>query len=364
MSTNILETMMKSFGGDFAAQSAKFLGASEEMTKAAMGSVFPSLLSGVMQQGATPAGAASLMNALNSPSITTDLGASMTKMFGGGAQANELMTLGSNLAKGLFGDKFGSIAEAAAAASGASSETIQKIFAMGAPLVFGFLKNQIAASKLDTEGFMKLLESQSDFVKSGIDSNLAGVLGLTGGLGSLIAGVTGALSKAFGAATEAGASAIEEATKMAEKVAGLTAESAKAAGEATSKAAAVAAEASASAMQSAVQTAATFAGQAADAAKSAGEIASKAMGVASEAGASAMKTAESMAGTVADAARATAEATAKAANAAVDAGTSAVANAVKGAGELADATVDAAKAATEKSAKTVAATEDASKKKV
>ena len=100
MSTNILEMMMSSVGGDFATQASKFLGASEGMTKAAMGTVFPSLLGAVMQQGSTPAGATSLMNAMNSPSIGTDLGASMTKMFSGGPAANELMTLGTNLVKG------------------------------------------------------------------------------------------------------------------------------------------------------------------------------------------------------------------------------------------------------------------------
>ncbi|MET0218935.1 MAG: DUF937 domain-containing protein [Burkholderiales bacterium] len=363
MSTNILEMMMSSVGGDFATQAGKFLGASEGMTKAAMGTVFPSLLGAVMQQGSTPAGATSLMNAMNSPSIGTDLGASMTKMFSGGPAANELMTLGTNLVKGLFGDKFSSVTEAAASASGLGSGAIQKMFAMGAPLLLGFLKNQVAAGKLDTNGFMTLLEGQRDFVKSGLDSGLASLLGL-GSLGGLFAGVTGALSKAFGAVTEAGTSAIEEATKMAEKVAGLTAESARAAGETASKAAGVAAEASASAVSSAVKTAEAVAGQTAEAAKSAGEIASKAVNVVSEASANAMKTAESMASTVADATRASAEATAKAAGTAVDAGTSAVASVVKGAGTVADATVDAAKTAAEKATKVVSAAEEATKKSV
>ena len=231
MSSNLLETMMKSYGNDFAAQASKFLGASEDMTKAGMGAVFPSLLGGVMQQGSTPAGAASLMNALNSPSIGTDLAGSMAKMFGSGQSANDFMTLGTNLVKGLFGDRFADVAKAAASTSGLASGAIEKMFAMGAPLLFGFLKNQIAAGKLDTDGVMKLLDSQRDFVKSGIDTNLAGLLGLSGSVGGFFAGVTGALSKAFGAATEAGTTAIEEATKMAEKVAGVTADTARAAGE-------------------------------------------------------------------------------------------------------------------------------------
>ncbi len=363
MSSNLLETMMKSYGNDFAAQASKFLGASEDMTKAGMGAVFPSLLGGVMQQGSTPAGAASLMNALNSPSIGTDLAGSMAKMFGSGQSANDFMTLGTNLVKGLFGDRFADVAKAAASTSGLASGAIEKMFAMGAPLLFGFLKNQIAAGKLDTDGVMKLLDSQRDFVKSGIDTNLAGLLGLSGSVGGFFAGVTGALSKAFGAATEAGTTAIEEATKMAEKVAGVTADTARAAGESATKAAAAASEASANACSNAVKTAETLAGHTAEAARSAGAMATKAANIASEASANAMKTAESMANTVTSATRASAEATAKAATTAVDAGTNAVASAVKGAGDLADASADAAKATAEKASKAVSAAEDAVKKK-
>jgi hypothetical protein len=351
MSTNILETMMSSFGGEFAAQASKYLGASEAMTKAAMGAVFPSLLGGLVQQGSTPTGAASLMNAIGSPSIGTDLAGTMSKMFSGGPAANDLMNLGTNMAKGLFGDKFSSITEAAASASGLAAGTTEKMFAMGAPLLFGFLKNQVSAGKLDASGLSTLLDAQRDFLKSGIDNNLASLLGL-GGMGGLLAGMTGAISKAFGAMTEAGTSAIEEATKMAEKVAGLSAESAKAVGDAASKMAGAAAEMGSQAVAGAVKTAEAVAEQTAQAAKQAGEIAGKAAHVASEAGSSAMKTAETVAGTVVDAAKSGAEATAKAASAAVDAGANAVSGAVKGAGNLADATVDAAKTAADKMAST------------
>jgi hypothetical protein len=361
MSTNMLETMMNAFGSEFTNQASKYFGASEAMTKAAMGTVFPSLLGGVMQQAATPAGAASLMNAISSPSIGTDVVGTMTKLFSGGPGANDLMHLGTNMAKGLFGDKFGSITDAAASASGLASGATEKMFAMGAPLLFGFLKNQVAANRLDASGLSTLLDAQRDFLKSGIDSNLASLLGL-GGLGGLLSGVTGALGKAFGAITEAGTSALEEATKMAEKMATLSTESVKAAGDAASKAAAVAAEVGSSAMSSAVKTAEAVAGQTAEAAKSAGAIAGKAAHLASEAGASAMKTAETVAETVADAAKASAEAAAKAAGAAVDAGSHAVSGAVKGAGNLVDATVDATKAAADKAAKIVSTPEDPGKK--
>ena len=362
MSTNVLETMMNSFGSDFANQASKYLGASEAMTKAAMGAVFPSLLGAVVQQGSTPAGATSLMNAINSPSIATDLVGTMSKMFSGGPAANDLMNLGTNMAKGLFGDRFGSITEAAASTSGLPAGATEKMFAMGAPLIFGFLKNQVAASKLDASGLSTMLDAQRDFLKSGIDSNLASMLGL-GGFGGLLSGVSSALSKAFGAMTDAGTSAIEEATKIAEKVAGLSAESAKAVGDAASKAAAVATEIGSHAMASAVKAAEAVAGQTAEAAKSAGELAGKAAHVASEAGASAMKTAETVAGTVADAAKASAEAASKAASAAVDAGTNAVSGAVKSAGNLADATLDVAKTAADKGTEMVSTPEHVSKKK-
>lgn len=346
MTQNILESMMTSFGGEFTRLASQYLNASEAMTKAAMGTVFPSLLGAVVQQGSTPAGASSLMNAINSPSIGTDLLGSMTKMMSGGPAAEELMALGTNMTKGLFGDRFGAVADAAAKASGLGTAGIEKMFAMGAPLLFGFLKNQVAAGKLDTSGFTKLLEGQRDFLKSGIDSSLASLLGL-GGVGGLFAGMTGALEKAFGAIAEAGTSAIEEATKMAEKMAGLTGETARAAGEAVTKATAVASDASASAVSNVVKTAETMAVHSAEAAKSVGDIASKAAHAASEMGSSALKSAEAAATKVSDAAKSAATAAATAASTAVDAGTNAMAGAIKGAENLADATADATKKATD-----------------
>jgi hypothetical protein len=346
MTTNILDSMMTSFGGEFTRLASKYLDASEAMTKAAMGSVFPSLLGAIVQQGSTPAGASSLMNALMSPSIGTDIAASMAKMFGGGPAAEEAMTVGTNMAKGLFGDKFGAVADAAAKASGLGTAATEKMFAMGAPLLFGFLKNQVAAGKLDASGLTTLLEGQRDFVKAGIDSTLAGVLGL-GGVGGLFAGMTGALEKAFGAIAEAGTSAIEEAAKMAEKMAGLSGETARAAGEAVTKATAVATDASANAVSSIVKTAETMAVHSAEAAKSVGDIASKAAHAASEMGSSALKSAETAANKMSEAAKSAATAAATAASSAVDASTSAMTGAIKGAENLADATVDATKKATD-----------------
>ncbi|HQR52941.1 MAG TPA: DUF937 domain-containing protein [Burkholderiales bacterium] len=359
MATNILESMMTSFGSEFSRLASGYLNASETMTKAAMGTVFPSLLGAVVQQGSTPAGASSLLNAINSPSIGTDIASSMTKMFSGGPAAENLMTLGSNMVKGLFGDRFSNVAETAAKASGLGTAAIEKMFAMGAPLLFGFLKNQVAVGKLDSSGLTKLLESQRDFVKAGIDSSLAGVLGL-GGIGGLFAGVTGAMEKAFGAIAEAGTTAIEEATKMAEKMAGLTGEAARAAGESATKATATATDASTNAISSIVKTAETMAVHSAEAAKSIGEIASKAAHAASEMGTNAFKSAGSAATKVSDAAKTAATAAAEAASTSVDAGTNAVTGAIKGAEHLADAAVDATKKATG-AAKDVVA--DATKKK-
>jgi hypothetical protein len=362
MTTNILESMMASFGGEFTRMASKYLDASEAMTKAAMGTVFPSLLGAVVQQGSTPTGASSLMSALSSPMIGTDIVGSMTKMFSGGPAADQLMNLGTNMVKGLFGDRFGAVTEAAAKASGLGAAATEKMFAMGAPLLFGYLKNQVSAGKLDTSGLTTLLEGQRDFVKAGIDSSLAGMLGL-GGMGGLLAGMTGALEKAFGAITEAGASAIEEATKMAERMAGLTGETARAAGEAVTKAATVAADAGANVVSNAVKTAETMAVHSAEAAKSAGEIASKAAHAASEAGSNALKTAEATASKVAEAAKSAATAAAHAASHAVDAGTDAVAEAMKGAENLADATVDATKKATDAAKHAASAAADTTTKK-
>ena len=359
MTTNILESMMTSFGEDFTRLASKYFEASEAMTKAAMGAVFPSLLGAVVQHGSTPSGAATLLKAINSPMIGTDVLGSMTKMFSGGPAAEELMNLGTSMVKALFGDRFDAVTDAAAKASGMGIGAIEKMFAISAPLLLGVLKNQVTTSRLDSTGLTTLLDAQRAFMKSSIDSSLAGMVGLTS-IGGFFAGVTGALEKAFGAIAEAGTSAIGEAAKMAERMAGLSGETARAAGEAVTKAAAVATDAGATAVSTAVKTAETMAVHSAEAARSAGELATRAAHVASEAGSNALKSAEAAATKVTEAAKSAATAAAHAASHAVDVGTNAMTDAMKGAEDLADATADATKKATEAAKK---AADDSVKKR-
>ena len=107
--------------------------------------------------------------------------------------------------------------------------------------------------------------------------------------------MTGALEKAFGAIAEAGTSAIEEATKMAEKMAGLTGETARAAGRSRDQGDRRGRGCRYERRVERGEDRRDHGVHSAEAAKSAGEIASKAAHAASEMGSSALKSAEAAA---------------------------------------------------------------------
>ncbi len=106
--------------------------------------MLPALLGAISQKGATPDGAASLLNLLKGPDVDTGIMDNIAGLFSGsGAGANELVNLGSGLVSQLFGNKGSALSESLASLAGIKSSSAIKLLALVAPVVLGFLKNYI-----------------------------------------------------------------------------------------------------------------------------------------------------------------------------------------------------------------------------
>jgi len=184
MAINLLEMLGDALGDQVASHASQFLGESETGTKSALGVILPALLGGLAKAGSTEEGAGGLLKTLTGLDIDTGLLSNLAGLFGGADRTSSLITMGSQLVGGLFGDKTESILGTIASLTGLKSpSSSSNLVYMAAPLVFGFLKKWVAEKNLDAGGLMRLLAEQTGFLKGKVDDRLIGALGLTPLLG-------------------------------------------------------------------------------------------------------------------------------------------------------------------------------------
>jgi outer membrane protein OmpA-like peptidoglycan-associated protein len=221
MAVNLLDTITKGLGSDFAGMAGRFLGESQSTTQSALGSLVPVLLGALAQKGSTAEGAGSLLNLINSPNVNADWTSSLGSLFsGGGAGANQLASMGQGLVSSLLGEKAGGLVNALSSQSGMKASSATNLLAMVVPLILAFLKKFVSQQGMNASGLMSLLGGQGEHLKNALDPRLTGALGyaspsaLLGSIGQTAAAaaqrVTGA---AAGAASAAGSAATAVASE-------------------------------------------------------------------------------------------------------------------------------------------------------
>lgn len=178
MATNLLEMFTDAIGDQIASQASQYLGESESGTKSALGMLLPALLGGVAKHGSTVSGAADLLKTLGGAQLDTGLLGNLAGLFSGGGRTDALVSLGTTLVKGVFGDKAGSLVDTVASLTGLKSSSSSSLLYMAAPLLFGLIKKFVAERGLDATGLMKILAEQVGFLKGKVDDRVTGALGL------------------------------------------------------------------------------------------------------------------------------------------------------------------------------------------
>jgi outer membrane protein OmpA-like peptidoglycan-associated protein len=186
MSFNLIDAVKNIFNNDFSARASSVTGESENNIKAAMAGIIPSVLTGLLNQ----AGSGNPQNLLNMAKTASGSGflSNLSGVFGN----SSLLARGTEMLRGLFGDKLGAVSSQIANFSGIRESSATSLMSVVAPAAFGVLGNHAAESNMNAAGFLGFLNSQKDHILGALPSglNLAGALGLgsLAGIGSKLSG--------------------------------------------------------------------------------------------------------------------------------------------------------------------------------
>lgn len=197
MSFDILESLNSTLGGPITRQLSSSLGETEEGTRNAVRSIGPTMLAGLMQQAATPSGAADMFRAVNDDRIDTSIVGKLGNLIGNRGGMDSMRGLGESLAGTLFGNRGGAVTNAISQVTGIRPNSAMSLLSMGLPIVFGMLRKQVSNNGLDASGLSSLLFSQrGSLERAGLDNRIASALGV-GSLSNLLSGIPGGQSRTY-----------------------------------------------------------------------------------------------------------------------------------------------------------------------
>ena len=173
MTINLLSTLSQALDGHFADMAATAVAETQHNTRRAIDAVVPVLLGGLVRHGASPEGAATVIELLHRADL--DLGASELPP---GVDTGILMATGRSLLAFLFGERLATVTDALAARHKLAASTVSGVLALAAPLLFGRLKALIDERRLGAAELGQLLAEQKPALASALPAGLPGLLGL------------------------------------------------------------------------------------------------------------------------------------------------------------------------------------------
>ena len=177
MSNNLLESLKEHFSGDVVANLATLLGESQTNTASALNSALPSLLAGLVGQGADSNSLASLFKLITEGNHDGGVLSNLGALSRGGEETTKLVSQGGILLASLFGDKSEGMADLIANASGIGKSSSNSLLGFITPIVLGMIGKKLKIDNIDSvNGLAGLLSDQSGFIKDVIPAGLSNLL--------------------------------------------------------------------------------------------------------------------------------------------------------------------------------------------
>ncbi len=230
MSMNLLSLIKDQVSGPLAEQAAGFLGEDKGAVQGALGSIFPSLLGGLLDKGGDAGAMGKVLDLVKG----TDAGMldNISGLFGGGASSvNGLLNSGGGIVDMILGDKMGGIVELISKTSGLKSGSAGSLLKMAAPFLMGIIGKKMTGGGVS--GLMDLLAGQKEHVAAAMPKGMGDLLGFAGLTDFAKSGIDAAGNAgkaAVGAAGDAGKAAMGAATGAGKAAAGAVGNAANAAG--------------------------------------------------------------------------------------------------------------------------------------
>ena len=202
MSLNLLDLAKTSLTPILLSKATSLFGLEGSVASKALESIFPTLLSGILNKSSTAQGSAGLLSAITDHSVDANIVSNLPNLLASEAGVHSLGEQGGKILGTLFGDKAAGLGEQIAhltAAPAAATSGIKGLTALAAPALFGILKNHISSSHLNANGFNTLLANQVPHLEKSLPAQIADWLGwgsvgaFFGSLASKFGGILGAV---------------------------------------------------------------------------------------------------------------------------------------------------------------------------
>jgi outer membrane protein OmpA-like peptidoglycan-associated protein len=153
VSDNLLSVSQDFFSPSIVQKISDIIGQSAEKTRTGLKSVIPTLMTGIVDKGSTPEGAASLVDLVN------------THHFESAEKADESQIAEGNAAvTSIFGNKLESVVARLQDSTGLSSFSINKILGLVTPTLMGVIGSKIKNEQMSSTGLMNFLSQQKSWL--------------------------------------------------------------------------------------------------------------------------------------------------------------------------------------------------------
>lgn len=173
MSMNLLDSVKGLITPDLIGQAASFLGENESGVTKALGGIAPAVLQGIISNAGKDQGAGILDMAKNAAGsgILDNPGS----LFG--SSGSSMMSMGTNLLSGLFGDKTSGLASLISSFAGIKSSSSNSLLSALAPMALGLVGKYVMSNGLSGGGLLSWLNGQKDSIANAVPAglNLSGI---------------------------------------------------------------------------------------------------------------------------------------------------------------------------------------------
>jgi outer membrane protein OmpA-like peptidoglycan-associated protein len=177
MSFDLLNSVKGLFTGDVVSQAAAKLGESESGIQKAIGSIVPTILTGLLNKAGPQGDSTGALNIAREAAGANSPSTIVSALQSG---SDGWLSKGSDWLQSLFGSKVSQVIGAVAAFAGIKATSASALLNAATPATLGVAGEQAANENMSGSGFLAFLNSQKDSILNAVPSgfNLAGLLGL------------------------------------------------------------------------------------------------------------------------------------------------------------------------------------------
>jgi outer membrane protein OmpA-like peptidoglycan-associated protein len=174
-------------GGDFNSKASTMLHEDEARVQNAMWGIVPAVLAGILHKAGS--GNAGSILSMAKDTANSNMLSGNSNFFSN----NSLLEKGSDLLKGIFGNRFTAVINTISNFAGIRSSSAASLMSVAAPAALGTLGAHAISTNMNERTLVSYLDNQKDSIMSALPAglNLAGALGISslGNIGSTVSNV-------------------------------------------------------------------------------------------------------------------------------------------------------------------------------